>query len=85
MSRYTDDFRALNAMRRAQAKHEAGPRIDADGFTMADHLRELELTVANLKRAVNAGVPGSIVFEGGQAVARIRAITCLARVQELLS
>lgn len=58
---------------------------DADGFTAAEHFAELERSVGNLKRAVNAGVPGSVIFEAGQVCARCRAISGLAKVQELLS
>lgn len=66
-------------------EHRPAVPSDADGFTADDHLTELERSVGNLKRAVNAGVPGSVIFEAGQVTARCRAITGLAKVQELLS
>lgn len=85
MARYTDDLQAANAIRGPQAQRDNDGPADADGYTAADHCRELTRCVENLTRAFNMGVPGSALFEIGQADARLRALAAIATVQELLA
>lgn len=85
MGRYTDDFRAINAMRRVQARRDNDEPVDADGFTAADHFEEARRSMDNLNRAISAGVTGSEIFEAKQVIARMQAIVANATMRELLS
>jgi hypothetical protein len=83
LARYTDDLRAAMAVRGPQARHDNDGPADADGFSAADHCRELKRCVENLSRAIDAGVPGSSLFEIGQASARLQAIAAIETVREM--
>ena len=85
MARYTDDLQAARAIDGGQARRDHSGPADADGYTAADHCRELQRCVENLTRAFNMGVPGSALFEIGQASARLKSLEAIATVQELLA
>ena len=85
MARYTDDLKAARAIDAPQARRDNGGPADADGYSAAEHCDELKRCVDNLSRAVSMGVPGSALFEAGQAAAKLQAIEALMTVQELLA
>lgn len=85
MARYTDDLQAARAIDGGQARRDHSGPADADGYTAAEHCAELKRCVENLSRAIDAGVPGSSLFEIGQATARLQAIAAIETVREMYS
>ena len=84
MGRYTDDFAALNAIHRSQAKHEAQKPVDEDGFDIDYHLAQVDIAISAARRAHSMGVEGSLRFEADQAIAHLQAAVALSVIKEAM-
>lgn len=84
MGRYTDDFKAANAIRAESERRAVPPAVDEDGFTVDYHLAQVDIALANAKRAHGMGIEGSLQFEAGQAIAHLQKAIGLSVIKEAM-
>lgn len=84
MGRYTDDFKAANAIRAESERRAVPPAVDEDGFTVDYHLAEAEEALRRAKRAHSMGVEGSLQFEAGQGIAHLQKAIGLSVIKEAM-
>lgn len=84
MGRYTDDFKAANAIRAESERRAVAPAVDEDGFTVDYHLAQVDIALAAAKRAHSMGVDGSFQFESGQAIAHLQKAIGLSVIKEAM-